>query len=86
MPADMPTVAIIVGVDMGMKIHAISVALNGKDDARQGGQIGGDLLEHFLERLPGGFTEQAEYNGGGNNAEALCAGRIAIRNILAKRP
>jgi predicted flavoprotein YhiN len=24
------------------------------------------------------------YNGGGNNAEALCTGRIAARNILAK--
>ena len=25
------------------------------------------------------------YNGGGNNAEALCTGRVAARNILAKR-
>jgi hypothetical protein len=25
------------------------------------------------------------YNGGGNNAEALCTGRMAARNILAKR-
>ena len=25
------------------------------------------------------------YNGGGNNAEALCTGRIAARNILSKR-
>jgi hypothetical protein len=25
------------------------------------------------------------YNGGGNNAEALCTGRIAVRNILAKK-
>jgi hypothetical protein len=26
------------------------------------------------------------YNGGGNNAEALCTGRIAVRNIMAKKP
>jgi hypothetical protein len=25
------------------------------------------------------------YNGGGNNAEALCTGRIAVRNILMKK-
>ena len=32
-----------------MEIQAVSVALNGEDDARQGGRIGGNLLEHLLE-------------------------------------
>ena len=40
------------GVDVRMEIQAVSVALNGEDDARQGGRIGGNLLEHLLERLP----------------------------------
>jgi hypothetical protein len=26
------------------------------------------------------------YNGGGNNAEALCTGQIAARNIIAAKP
>jgi hypothetical protein len=49
------------GVDMGMEVQAVSVALDRQDDARQGGRIGGDLLEHLLEGLPGGFAEQAEF-------------------------
>jgi len=51
------------GVDMGMKVKVISVALNGDDDARQGGRVGGDFLKHLLEGLPGGFAEQAEFLG-----------------------
>lgn len=43
-------------MDMGMEIHGISVALNGEDDAGQGGQVSRDRLEHLLERLPGGFA------------------------------
>jgi|WetSurMetagenome_2_1015567.scaffolds.fasta_scaffold108678_4 hypothetical protein len=51
------------GVDIGMKVKAVSVALNGDDDARQGGRVGGDFLKHLLEGLPGGFAEQAEFLG-----------------------
>ena len=46
-----------------MKVKVISVALNGDDDARQGGRVGGDFLKHLLEGLPGGFAEQAEFLG-----------------------
>jgi hypothetical protein len=49
------------GVDMGMKVKVISVALNGNDGARQGGRVGSDFLKHLLEGLPGGFAEQAEF-------------------------
>jgi len=51
------------GVDMRVKVQVVSVALNGDDDARQGGRVGGDFLKHLLEGLPGGFAEQAEFPG-----------------------
>ena len=46
-----------------MKIQAVSVALDGDNDTREGGRIGGNLQEHLLDRLPGGFAEQAEVPG-----------------------
>ena len=45
-------------VDTGMKVKVISVALNGDDDARQGGRVGGDFPKYLLEGLPGGFAER----------------------------
>jgi hypothetical protein len=36
---------------------------NRVDDARQGGWVGGDFLEHLLWSLPGRFAEQAEFLG-----------------------
>ena len=41
----------------------VAVALNGNDDAREGGGIRGNLLEHLPERLPGRLAEQAEVLG-----------------------
>jgi hypothetical protein len=49
---------------MGMEIQAISVVLNGDDDARQCGRVCGDFLKHLLEGLPGGFAERAEFMPG----------------------
>jgi hypothetical protein len=48
---------------MGMKVNRVSVTLNGDDDARQSCRVGGGFLKHFLEGLPGGFAEQAEFPG-----------------------
>jgi len=38
---------------LGMEIEADAVALNANDDAGDGREIGGNLLEHLSERLPG---------------------------------
>lgn len=51
------------GVDMGVKIQAVSVTLDGEDHARPGGRIDGNFPEHLLERLPGRLAEQAEILG-----------------------
>ncbi len=48
------------GVDVGMKIEAVAVALNGDDDAGDGKGIGGNLLQHLPECLLGRLAEQAE--------------------------
>ena len=39
---------------------AVPVALHRNSDAGLGGRIAGGLLEQLLDRLPGGFTEQAQ--------------------------
>ena len=41
----------------------VAVALNGEDNARKGGWIRGNLLEHLPEGLPGRLAEQAEFLG-----------------------
>ncbi len=48
-------------VDMGVKIQAVSITLNRDDGARPGGWVGGDLVEHLHESLPGRLSEQAEF-------------------------
>ena len=51
------------GMDMRVKVQAVSVALHRNNDTGQSGRIGGNLLEHLLERLPGGMAEPAEVFG-----------------------
>jgi hypothetical protein len=48
---------------MGMEIKAVSIILDREDDARHGGWVGGDFLEHLLERLLGQFAEQPKFFG-----------------------
>jgi hypothetical protein len=50
-------------VDVRMEIEVVAVALNRDDDAREGGWIRGNLLEHLPEGLPGRLAEQAEFLG-----------------------
>jgi site-specific DNA recombinase len=49
------------GMDVGMEIEAVAVTLDCDDDAGKGRAIGGNLLEHLPERLPGRLAEQAEF-------------------------
>ena len=51
------------GVDMGVKIQAVSVTLDREDDARERGWMRGNFPEHLLERLPRRLAEQAEIVG-----------------------
>ena len=45
--------SVMLSSTLGMEIEAVAVALNGNDDAGDGRGIGGNLLEHLPERLPG---------------------------------
>jgi hypothetical protein len=49
------------GMDVRMEIEAVAVTLDCDDDAGKGRAIGGNLMEHLPERLPGRLAEQAEF-------------------------
>jgi hypothetical protein len=48
-------------MDVRMVIEPVAVTLDCDDDAGEGRGIGGNLLEHLPERLPGRLAEQAEF-------------------------
>ena len=58
-----PDAAACESMDVGVEIEAVAVTLDRDDHAGEGRGIGGHLLEHLLERLPGRLAQQAEIPG-----------------------
>ena len=50
-------------MDVRMVVEPVAVTLDCDDHAGDGRGIGGNLLEHLLERLPGRLAEQAKIPG-----------------------